>query len=184
MQMAPLGQQPSARSSSSTPTNNVQTHWWVHHETSEAKFATPQQAKWEELIKTSHQTGVLGAADEWGVYEDVYKNTFYYKEVTNDFRWDRPADAIEKDNSLERCTRLTFGAKAVKQNWYSCEGLTDYLRVHVDPTADRFKACMPCAKKLLNEVHECVADEERGHPALCHSGLGVHTARLKYIRSS
>ena len=43
---------------------------------------------------------------------------------------------------------------------------------------------MPCAKKLLREVHECIADEERGHPALVHSGLGVHCARLKYIRSS
>ena len=66
---------------------------------------------------------------------------------------------------------------------YSCEGLTEYLRT-VDPTADRFKACMPCAKKLLNEVRDCIADEKRGSEHLCHSGLGIHTARLKYIRSS
>ena len=83
-------------------TSNLPNPRWVHHETSEAKFVTPQEAKWEELMKTGHKTGVLGAADEWGVYEDIYTNTFYYKEVTNDFRWERQQDAVEKDTSLER----------------------------------------------------------------------------------
>ena len=131
-------------------------------------------------METSSQKGMLGVSNEWNWMVDPNGNEYFHKPTTADFRWERPPDALQVSN-VDRCTRLIYGAKRVNQNWYSADGLTEYVK-SMDPTIDRFKACMACAKKLLREIG---LFRERGLDVhMAHNGMGLHSSMLKFVRSS
>jgi hypothetical protein len=158
----------------------LQTEWWCHSSTSEARFSTPAECRFPALLEKSSQRGHLGVSNEWNHMVDEHGNEYFHKPLTADFRWERPPDAMKLSN-IDRCTRLIYGSKRIEQNWYSAEGLTEYVRA-MDPAIDRFKACMPCAKKLLREI---ALFREMGLDAhLAHNGMGLHSSMLKFVRSS
>ena len=62
-------------------------------------------------------------------------NLFYCKESVGDYRWERPLDAVNKADALEKCTCMIFGEKRVKQAWYVCEDCNKEFKVkHPDIT--------------------------------------------------
>jgi hypothetical protein len=145
--------------------------WWCHADLGTARWTTPPECAFDALLPRAAPRGHVGPNGRWLVLEDVFGNTFYQdrraSKASPECRWDRPADAVRVDGPAPaaRCTRFAFGAAAAEQAWYGSESLSKLLPVlGTGGKGDKFRACMPCAKRLLRAVRQVVDTQASAAP--------------------
>ena len=66
--------------------------------------------------------------------------------ATDDYRWEKPLDAVDKGALPDRCTCQTYGRQRYKQAWYTCVDCNRVLEANGERNP-KIKVCLPCAKK-------------------------------------